>query len=85
MKDTAFGFILRNLSNDTIQIGLNDLKIEPDLLVDIIKLTSLKSVSATTQGGGHPSPHQQYRNNPNSQQEFHDFQSQWEQRRFDRP
>ena len=85
LKDIALGFILRNLSNDSIQIGLNDLKVEPELLVDIIKLTSLKPVSATTQEGDHPSPHQQYRNNPNFQQEFHDYQSQWEQQRFDGP
>jgi hypothetical protein len=42
-------YILQNLSKKHIQDGLNDLKSEPDLLVDIIKLTSLQALSTHSQ------------------------------------
>lgn len=48
LKEIALEFILLNLSEKSIQSGLNDLKVEPDLLVDIIKLTSLQLSSPST-------------------------------------
>jgi len=76
LKEIALEFILRNLSKKSIQIGLNDLKIEPDLLVDIIKLTSLQSMPSTTQED-HRSSRQHYLN-PGLQQGHLDF-LQWQQ------
>lgn len=40
LKEIALGFILDNLTEKDIQMGLADLKSEPDLLVEIIKLSS---------------------------------------------
>jgi leucine-zipper-like transcriptional regulator 1 len=45
LKDIALEFILEHLNEPSIMIGLSDLKIEPDLLVEIIKRNS-----ATVQG-----------------------------------
>ena len=42
LKEIALEFILQNLGRKNMQDSLNDLKSEPDLLVDIIKLTSMK-------------------------------------------
>jgi len=47
LKEIALEFILRNLSDGKIQAGLTELKAEPDLLVEIIKLSSLQPVSAS--------------------------------------
>jgi hypothetical protein len=49
LKEIALEYILQNLSKKHIQDGLNDLKSEPDLLVDIIKLTSLQALSTHSQ------------------------------------
>jgi hypothetical protein len=40
LKDIALEFILDHLNEPSIMIGLSDLKIEPDLLVEIIKRNS---------------------------------------------
>jgi hypothetical protein len=40
LKDIALDFILRNLNEPNIMIGLSDLKSEPDLLVEIIQRNS---------------------------------------------
>jgi len=59
LKDIALEYILRNLKNKDIQIGLNDLKSQPDLLVDIIKLASLQiCVSNTSEEDNRRSPGQ---------------------------
>jgi speckle-type POZ protein len=40
LKDIALEFIMQNLNEPSIMIGLSDLKGEPDLLVEIIKRNS---------------------------------------------
>ena len=40
LKEIALEYIWRNLGKKMMQVGLDDLKSEPDLLVDIIKLIS---------------------------------------------
>ncbi len=42
LKEIALEYILQNLSKKSMQDSLNELKTEPDLLVDIIKLTSIQ-------------------------------------------
>mmetsp|Transcript_13493 Transcript_13493/g.19985 ORF Transcript_13493/g.19985 Transcript_13493/m.19985 type:complete len:319 (+) Transcript_13493:870-1826(+) len=47
LKDIALEFILKNLNDPTVMVGLSDLKSEPDLLVEIIKRnTSTQPVSS---------------------------------------
>jgi hypothetical protein len=43
LKEIALGFILENLQQKDIQSGLSELKSEPDLLVEIIQLSSKQS------------------------------------------
>ena len=40
LKEIALEYILRNLKDQTVELGLHDLKSEPDLLVEIITRTS---------------------------------------------
>lgn len=40
LKEIALEYILRNLKDPTVELGLQDLKSEPDLLVEIITRTS---------------------------------------------
>lgn len=40
LKEIALEYILRNLKDPTVELGLHDLKSEPDLLVEIITRTS---------------------------------------------
>lgn len=50
LKEIALECILRHLSDPKIQVGLTELKSEPDLLVEIIKLSSLQPVMPSTRG-----------------------------------
>mmetsp|Transcript_24742 Transcript_24742/g.54301 ORF Transcript_24742/g.54301 Transcript_24742/m.54301 type:complete len:210 (-) Transcript_24742:141-770(-) len=89
LKEIALEFILRNLNKKPVQIGLNDLKTEPDLLVDIIKLTSLQqptsyssTSTSTIQEENTRLPRPQFFNNPGSamqQRQRQDYLS-WQQR-----
>lgn len=45
LKEIALEFILQNISKNTMRDSLNDLKGEPDLLVDIVRLISTKMSS----------------------------------------
>lgn len=49
LKEIAMEYILQNLSEKPIQRGLMDLKTEPDLLVEILQLTSLQPVTSSRQ------------------------------------
>jgi len=60
LKEIALDYMLRNLSKRNIQDSLNDLKGEPDLLVDIIKLNSLQ-ISSSTPRDDHRATHNQFR------------------------
>ncbi len=46
LKEIALEFILQNISKNTMRDSLNDLKSEPDLLVDIVRLISMKISSS---------------------------------------
>jgi leucine-zipper-like transcriptional regulator 1 len=48
LKDIALEFILQNLNESTIMMGLTELKSEPDLLVEIIKRNSFTVQSSPT-------------------------------------
>jgi len=72
LKEIALEFILRNLNKKSIQSGLNELKTEPELLLDIIKLTSLQPTSYATTQEENRSPQQAFRS-PGSQQGPQDF------------
>jgi len=58
LKEIALEFILRHLSAAKIQVGLTELKSEPDLLVEIIKLTSLQPITPSTIRYGGENQHQ---------------------------
>ncbi|KAL3942969.1 MAG: hypothetical protein SGBAC_002920 [Bacillariaceae sp.] len=60
LKEIALSFILENLQERNVQIGLNDLKAEPDLLVEIIQMSSQRVLPPPAR----PSP-------PNPQQQQH--------------
>lgn len=62
LKEIALEFILQNLSDKQIQDSLNDLKSEPDLLIDIIKLISLRTLTATNSHEENRMPFHQFRN-----------------------
>ncbi len=49
LKEIAMEHILQNLSEKPIQRGLTDLKTEPDLLVEILQLTSLQPITSSRQ------------------------------------
>ena len=57
LKEIALEYILRNLSKKSIQESLNDLKSEPDLLVDIIKLSSMQNTSTNHHGENYMHQH----------------------------
>ena len=46
LKEIALEFILQNISKNSMRDSLNDLKSEPDLLVDIVRLISMKISSS---------------------------------------
>lgn len=54
LKDIALEFILKNLQQPAIIEGLSDLKLEPDLLVEIIKRKAVTPVCQDSQSGGGP-------------------------------
>ena len=58
LKEIALEYILQNLDKKIMQDSLNDLKSEPDLLIDIVKLTSLKILSMNAQEEHRPVRHQ---------------------------
>lgn len=58
LKEIALEFILQHLSESKIQAGLNELKSEPDLLIEILKLSSLQPVTPSTRRLGNTSQHQ---------------------------
>jgi len=49
LKDVALTFILMNLKNPIIQSGLGELRVEPDLLLEIIKRSSVMESTARQQ------------------------------------
>ena len=61
LKEIAFEFICHNLGKKMMQDGLDDLKSEPDLLIDIIKLISKQS-TLTNSDEEYRSPRHQLRN-----------------------
>lgn len=46
LKEIALEFILQNISKNSMRDSLNDLKSEPDLLIDIVRLISMKFSSS---------------------------------------
>jgi leucine-zipper-like transcriptional regulator 1 len=58
LKEIALEFILQHLSEPKIQAGLSELKSEPDLLIEILKLSSLQPVTPSTRRLEHTTPHQ---------------------------
>jgi len=58
LKEIALSYILENLQQRNIQSGLNDLKAEPDLLVEIIQLSSQR-VLPPARPPKHPQQQQQ--------------------------
>lgn len=55
LKEIALEFLLRHLSEYKIQAGLTDLKAEPDLLIEILKLSSLHPVTPSPRRHTSPS------------------------------
>mmetsp|Transcript_19998 Transcript_19998/g.30891 ORF Transcript_19998/g.30891 Transcript_19998/m.30891 type:complete len:294 (+) Transcript_19998:1-882(+) len=51
LKDIALEFILRNLNEPAVMVGLSDLKSEPDLLVEIIKRNSTAATQQAAASG----------------------------------
>eukprot|EP00980_Cylindrotheca_fusiformis_P017849 scaffold5653_cov147-Cylindrotheca_fusiformis.AAC.11 len=51
LKEIALEFLLQNLQTKAIQSGLSDLKSEPDLLVEIIQLSTKQSFAVQTEQG----------------------------------
>ncbi|KAG7346391.1 galactose oxidase [Nitzschia inconspicua] len=58
LKEIALDFILQHLSDAKIQCGLTELKSEPDLLIEILKLSSLQPVTPFTRRLGNATQHQ---------------------------
>lgn len=50
LKEIAFEYICQNLANDVILENLSDLKVEPDLLVEIIRRRSFDPLSSVPAG-----------------------------------
>jgi BTB/POZ domain len=78
LKVIALEFILQHLSESKIQGGLSELKSEPDLLIEILKLSSLQSGLPPTrrigntmqQQGAMPRPESQQQQQPERQVPF---------------
>ena len=51
LKEIAFECICQNLANDEILMNLTDLKVEPDLLVEIIRRRSFEPPLASMSAG----------------------------------
>lgn len=52
LKDIALEFILKHLNDPAVMAGLHDLKVEPDLLLEIIRRNTLSTTSAANAPGG---------------------------------
>jgi BTB/POZ domain len=69
LKEIALEFILQHLSESKIQAGLTELKSEPDLLIEILKLSSLQPVTPSTRRLGNTTQHQGPVPGPDQQQQ----------------
>uniref|UniRef100_A0A7S2L7C8 BTB domain-containing protein n=1 Tax=Leptocylindrus danicus TaxID=163516 RepID=A0A7S2L7C8_9STRA len=54
LKDLALEFILNHLEDPAIVAGLSELKVEPDLLVEIIKCSTMPSSGSSSNRAEHP-------------------------------
>jgi hypothetical protein len=57
LKEIALEFILQHLCESKIQAGLTELKSEPDLLIEILRLSSLQPVTPSTRRLGNTTQH----------------------------